>query len=739
MHRLSSATVNRVAPPGMPSRLLALAPLLVACAHAAPAVRPVAATPSAPPTLSIDDESYAARRSDYDALADDDPAVQTQRATLRDGLERYLLDELRRDEDANRLDEAWEDAQRAMTLRTAADLERPAPDAALADAVLSLESAFARRGAARQVLALLAVRIALRPDTATTTRFDRVVAWLRGDEDERCGGPGCDQAIESLQRLVAIWPAPFVVERLAALHWERHRGGGDLTGMGGGSDGDGLAALLHTRSVTRTGLDLARLYLRVGQPEKALAALDQLAGQPGEEPKLREALRRYLAPDATVADALALAVQFIRNPRDRAIGERICQAAARRFPDAAEPALCVGELAIKRQQLVVAIRSFERAVAQNPDDRDAWETLARLHQARLAELVGDERTAELPDALHRAEAFHESARKRFPDAPLYTSLAGAYFEAGRGYYNAGHPDEAARYLERSLAIRPTSFAYEQLAQLRLKQGRAAEAATTFRKAIALADEAHATNERDYWLAKLERGLAEALDGSADGKDAEHAADARRDSLAAWDRLLARHPEGAELAEAQLERGKLLYALGEREQALAAFAAALGADPERGASYAGALSFLIPRDEHDEALTVYHRALGQSAVSEYLKVYCSLWLLDQERRLGLAEDPRAQAFLESVDGDKWYQQLARWATGRTDDAALERRARSDGERCELDFYRAMHRLGEGHADDAHALLQAVVDSNMMAFFEYDMASHYLRHAAPPKPPLPVAAP
>lgn len=738
MYRPSSPTATGASPARTPARWpLAFAPLLLACAHAAPAARTPLETKTTP-VIAVSDESYDAQRADYDALSDDDPTVRERRSALRDGLERYLLDELRHDADAGRLDEAWDDAQRAMTLRTAADLARPEPDPALADAATRLESAFARRGAYRQVLALLAVRVALRPDDqAAAARFDRVVEWLRGDEDVRCSSPGCDQAIEALQQLVAGWPAPFVVERLAALYWQRHRSGGDVTGVGGGTDGGGLAALLRTRSVTRTGLDLARLYLRVAHPEKALAALDQLVGQPGEEPKLREALRRYLAPDATVADALALAVQFIRNPRDRSLAEGICRATARRFPNAAEPALCVGELAIKREQLVVAIQAFQRAATLNPDDHDTWETLARLHQARLAQLVGDERTTELPDELRKVEAFHEAAHKRFPDAPLDTPLAGAYFEVGRGLYNAGRPDDAAKYLEQSIAAQPTPYAYEQLAQLRLKQGHATEAAATFRKAMELVDGTRATGERDYWRAKLERGLGDALDESGDG---EGSVDARRSSLASWERLLARHLEGAELAEGQLERGKLLYALGERDPALAAFTAALDADPERGASYAGALAFLIPRGEHDEALAIYHRALGHGGVSEYLKVYCSLWLLDEERRLRLAEDPRARDFLDGVDGDKWYQQLARWATGRTSDDELGQRAHSDGERCELAFYRAMRHAGDGHPAQARALWQSVIDSQMMAFFEYDMAGYYLRHATtkPPATP-PVAVP
>ena len=45
---------------------------------------------------------------------------------------------------------------------------------------------------------------------------------------------------------------------------------------------------------------------------------------------------------------------------------------------------------------------------------------------------------------------------------------------------------------------------------------------------------------------------------------------------------------------------------------------------------------------------------------------------------------------------------------------------------------MHRLEEGKSDDAHQLWQKVVDTQMFSFFEFDMASHYLRTGAPTSP-------
>ena len=67
------------------------------------------------------------------------------------------------------------------------------------------------------------------------------------------------------------------------------------------------------------------------------------------------------------------------------------------------------------------------------------------------------------------------------------------------------------------------------------------------------------------------------------------------------------------------------------------------------------------------------------------------------------------------------------------------ADTTGKRAEIYFYEAMRRLGDGKPDDAHQLWQKVIDTRMFSFFEFDMASHYLRVGAPSEPVTDSAAP
>ena len=65
-------------------------------------------------------------------------------------------------------------------------------------------------------------------------------------------------------------------------------------------------------------------------------------------------------------------------------------------------------------------------------------------------------------------------------------------------------------------------------------------------------------------------------------------------------------------------------------------------------------------------------------------------------------------------------------------ALLAKADSSGKRAEAYFYEAMRRLSSGKREEAHDLWSKVVETKMMSFFEFEMASRYLRTGAPVRP-------
>jgi len=194
-----------------------------------------------------------------------------------------------------------------------------------------------------------------------------------------------------------------------------------------------------------------------------------------------------------------------------------------------------------------------------------------------------------------------------------------------------------------------------------------------------------------------------------------------------------------------EIGRVLYSLGRHTEGIQKFQEAIEADADRDQSYIDSIAFLVQNGEVDSALDVYRRALSRPdrSVSEYVKVYASLWVVDLSRRTQKVADPGAEAFLRTLDlrhpeirpqrGAVWYRQLAAFTVGRIDYARLLAAADTPGRHAEVYFYRAMQLLADGKAEAAHDLWRKVVDTHMVSFFEFEMASRYLRTGAPTVPP------
>ncbi|HEY7954790.1 MAG TPA: hypothetical protein VII38_05820 [Polyangia bacterium] len=718
------------------SLALALA-LASACGPSAthPAAAPRVATPLGPRITSED--QYDSARADYDALDVADPL----RAGRRLSLEAWLQDQLVHALDGGHLEEGYDTFKQALTLYDAGELRGAIEDPALAADADRIERAYRRRGAHEEVTVALIAEISLEPAAraAATQRYRELTAWMRSaaGDDPAAEIEGEERVIQDLEAAAHLWPSPFLVDELSARYLDRHTSGSMSAFDRRVRRGADLRELLSGSPRAGVAYELARLYLRISDLQAAKTQLDKLAGQPGDDPALRALVDKVAGASSQPADFIGLAEKFAEQGRDdRDVSLRICRDAARRFPQAPEPRLWAGKFALSLEQLGVALQNFEAAVRLDPTRFDGWESLAKLYQVRLFQLASDENlnVSALEAQLARVQTFHAEAEKRFPGKPLKPSMADALFEVGRGYYNAGRLPEAVRYLERTVTMAPTAGALELLGEIKLKQGDGRAAAVLLARAADLPKSD--PGEQLWWLARLRRPLADAVEASGDPSGAVKL---RHAALEDWNKLISIGlvPEAG--AEAAIERAKILYQLGDRDGALDGFDKAIDTAPDRGPTYADVIAFLVGRGELEAALDAYHRALGRSEVSDYLKVYCSLWIVDLARRAGQPEDPLAAAYLKSTDGAKWYDDLARWYTGRESETQLLSRADTPARKAESSFYRAMRALSTGKPDEARRLWHQVLGTDMMAFFEYDMAQLYLKLGSAPAHPLLTSTP
>jgi tetratricopeptide (TPR) repeat protein len=692
---------------------------------------------------ALAEEDVAEARSVYGGI----PVGAPERASYRAMLLEHDLERIARAQRRGKAEAAFAAFSDALALWDAAELRAPVAEPRLAQAARATVNTWSKRGAEREVLTGLHALLTLSGnDRVVAAEIDGIHTWL--DDAGRADPPGTrsQRLIDAYEAIVRVWPTPAAVDRLHQLYLARQvavsrgvRGG--FGSPGGGGVREMLAA--HA-SFMRTGYNLARLYLRVDQPERALEALKSLAGQPGEDPELLPLLEKATGKEVTAQDALAVARQMGLAATQRGPGGppeertadldaalRVCRDVVARFPQEIMGYLCAGEMAYHTQRRGLAIRIFEGAQGYDPSRREPYDALSILYYQRFRGRLSEEALQDAKGEVANLEKLHQEVRKRWPDQPLQPPLAASYLELGRGYYNFGRVDEALGLYDKSLKLEPLAEAYEQIGLTHLKLGDHAKAIQAFERAAGMAP-ADGPRKRT-WESRLQRLVGDAHDlaGRADA-----ARRAWRAALSGWDEVLqTTTPRDDRLAEALVERGRLLVLLGDPAEGLRSFDRAIETDVGRAESYVDAMAFLVPRGYLAQAAAIFRRAAARSdaEISEYFKAYAALWIIDLARLRKQPPDDIALAYLDSLDGPRWYVLLGRFALGRATRADLEPKADAPGKRCELLFYEAMRLLAAGDRPAATELWKKVVATGMLGYFEYDMAAHYLRHGPPPAAP------
>ncbi|HEX3698069.1 MAG TPA: BTAD domain-containing putative transcriptional regulator [Polyangia bacterium] len=628
---------------------------------------------------------------------------------------------------------------------------------------------FSPRGADSQVVLALGALATLDPGNREwTDRLDQLIKWSEeaSAAPETANGHRPTSAVDTLESALGDWPAPSLATPLDGLYVDRQKKFQSVLRrpLGGESARKALGELLmaHGEEMQRALASVVTLYLRCGRIDLAAQRSQALSQQPGDDPELRELLVAANRPAATAADFVRLARQFLpridflggtaTDAPDLVVAARVLNNGLGKVPD--DPDLLVLSAHVSRvlSMPFLAIRQLEEALAileRSPTTHDQQAKISaeleELYFARLQLRLDPEREAldsGEADALRRRS---REDHKRFAGTDFKVTDADIDFELGRSYVNAGQVDKADALFAHAHQQSPSTIGViiEQ-AKLTLKRGDPRRAAQILRDSFEGVRGSEEQEPSVVGLSRLQRLLGDAYDAAG---DPQGAATAWRTSLAGWEQLvfaLERRKNFTAAAEATVEVGRLAYLLGRHSDGIRKFDEALEEDPDREQTYIDTVAFLVENGEADAALNIYHRALSRPSrsVSEYMKVYTSLWVLDLSRRASKIPDAQAEAYLKTLDhqhgeirprrGASWYRQLARFAVGKLSYEQLRPVADTVGKQAEAFFYEAMHRLADGRADDASQLWKKVIDTKMFSFFEFDMAARYLRLGAPSAP-------
>ncbi|MCB9567631.1 MAG: tetratricopeptide repeat protein [Myxococcales bacterium] len=688
------------------------------------------------PAKLADLDAFAELRNRYALLEADHP----QRDEIRGRLADFLVGYLERQMKDERHDEAISALNFLVDLYTPNELRRGAgaPAPAIAAAAHKVYAAAARRG--NEAPAMLALA-AEQHFGGAKARERALTQWRDLEEWILRNSVFAEEAIlrheeleETLEETAAVFPSPFVVQRLSDLYLARYDAA--IAAIDRGAE-IGLAARQRAEV---TGYLLIRLYLRADDFDGAIAALKKINPDVATR-KMMEFIDKAQKSERSASEILTLAAQFVPETPDEfsrippsffvqgwGIVDNLARRAIARFPDDPFAHLLLARALRQAGLIDASIHHFRETLRLKEDIFDAWEELAMLEQMSLDRLAS--RDTDAAEArLAEIEKLHRRAAELWRDRPIRPGLPEAYVTVAQAYYNAGRIDPAKALLDRSLKIEPVPNSLFLLGTIELKRDHLDAAVQAFEGMIDLPFESQLSRLRWEIAAHAHLGQIFLRQGKkAPGEEHLRVALRQLNSLIAFPSL-----EDDERSAHLIERGKILFALGDVELAMADFRQARLTTPDLPDAYTTPMLFVVSHGYYDEAREIYHQVLGRDEIRETLKLYFSLWIVDLALRQGREEDREAAAFLRTYKADPWPQKLALHAQGKLSFEELLKTAADPGEKAEAYFYEGLRRWRSGNAKGGRELLQKVIATGMMSFFEYDMALHYLEANELPREP------
>lgn len=587
----------------------------------------------------------------------------------------------------------------------------------------ALRAMFAKSGALEPTVQILILLAEVEPEqrAAHLAELDEVLGFA--DELAMAeNGPNATRAqpIALLEPTALALPLAWLVDRYVALEVDRQQAVASLIERQGAS----MPLVRAHHDFLQTGRRIANILARARRAPEIHRQLARLATSYGADRELTS--RAEVVADQPTADAyaqLAGALQVDEHVPDAAAALAVCLAGLAKYPG--DPGLLgtAGGNARTLGRIDQAIVLYEQALhAPGELDTAIALRLGKLYADRIQRLANGGRPSAADAAWHGVLRFIAQIEPAHPHSVWQQTAAIAEAALGRGLASQGMIDDAKHALTSSLDRAPSIDAYETLVTIDLETGRYGAAQKWAQEALAMLGD-HTTGDR-YRRAKLERLTADSLRRS--GKD-KPAAEQYLASLRTWALVGdSKDLPPAIVAERELDMSRSMWWLGDPDKAVDLAMAALAHDPESEELATNTVAFLIEAGRYRDALDAFHTSLGEPAISEYHKIYMSLWILGEALRTGEPSDRLASDYLASRTGDVWYEKLAQLAAGKLALAELRPLATTGPRRAELAFYSATLGVDPAAATPAgkHKLLEQVIAAHVVLDAEYDLAQVYL---------------
>jgi tetratricopeptide (TPR) repeat protein len=678
-------------------------------------------TPSVAVPASLDAASFKLALSSYRRLAPGD----AERAPLRGKLIGYVLS----DDGAHPDDAYTADVEKLAVIASLyqPDELREVLPAELLPLVKDVRKGAEKRGEEGRAQAALWYEGRLQPEAgepreqlALLERFS-VEARQHLPVGERYRG-----LIDVVRERARLAPSPDTLKHLADLYVEQRE---RLLAAIRPSSEDGAAPpeisfqeyREATTALSRSPLDIAAVYLLHGDFASAAERLAQLVPITRLEPRVRFMVQAVVDDRPEARDTL-MALSLDYDEQDaRDVARALCNFGLRKFPEDARFPRCLGHLAAKDDDYMGATREYASAIRLSPDDRSLYdEALSTFSVLMRGELFDTDPTETRALASEAREILAQRLR-RFPEVPSNMSVDELELIEGLAELSAGNTDAAIAHFKKSLELKDNLRALLQLAQVELRVGDLGHARSHLQTAL------ERTTRRDLAEIRQRAQIVEQLgDVARYGGEVEQARTSYGEALALWEAAVRPGDDGATRAFGHIRRGVLLSRLGRDADAKSAFEHAMEAAPDNRETYGQVLAhWVMTGTAPSDAEAVYRRAQRELTLDAEWRAYYGLWVTAVSARAGAPVDPAVTRQLAHIaKADAWWAQLVQLSLGQTSHAELSARAKNAGERAEADFYEAVRLLGQKKTAEARALLQQVMASRMIGFYEYQMAQELL---------------
>ncbi len=688
---------------------------------------PPSERPAPPESVSSLDDFETAYNA-YVLVPEGTPRRMDYRAVMLPFLFEYL-DQAIEAKDAG---EAMSALQYTVSLFTPVELRAAGPSPALARRADAVYGLVAKRSEEEPALLCLAVAEhfgdpAMRKDAVEN--WELIERWLVDNGPYASDPMLREEDLErTLEQVSSLFPAPFVVKRLEALYVARYQV------AQAASSSRSVSSTIAMRRQQITGYLLLRLHLRADDLEQAVASLERVEVDLPVA-TLRDMTQEAMQTRRSAAPLLTLADQFAPEPdadpgdpyvtQGWGIVDNLSRRAVRSHPEDAYAHLMRARALSNAGLREAAVVHLRWSIDRKEDVFDAWQALAQLQQDVLADQADRDPQRAL-GMLSDVETMHARATELWRDRPVEPGLPEAFYTVAEGLYQSGDVAEATKLLQRGIAIEPAPSSLDLLGTIAFKRDELAAARSHYKdlEDLPYADEL----SQLLWEARARQQL-----GEIELRDGNAAAATKhlRVALRHNNDLLARAAASPRArSERYIERGKILFTLGDLQAAMTDFRKAAELHPSGVKVYADPLRLLVAYGYDDEAIEVFRRALSQPEISDNLKLYFSLWVRELALRQGLSAPSEADGFLADYEGTAWGEALSNHARGAMGFEALLKAAENRGERAEAYFYEGLQRWRSGNAKGGADFMGKVIDSQMMGFFEFDMAQRYLRWGGPP---------